>query len=406
MPQQKCEVRVLDIRELSQAAEELRRVGADPRSWDIMAPKAVFKVIKVTDLPLPAAIILKQEMLSLGADAAVAREVITAKIKSSDVLLLGTVSQLERLADKITAQPFGLGRLSTELRRILSQLTWPRRYDLNCRGRILHLGQRPHIMGVLNLTPDSFSDGGQYNTLDRAVHRAHEMVAQGADIIDVGGESTRPGAEPISLDEELHRVLPVVERLCAELKVPISVDTYKADVAERAVEIGAHMINDISALTFDERMPGVVAKSGTALVLMHMKGTPRNMQHSPQYDDVMAEISRFLRRQAQAAEAAGISGDRLAVDPGIGFGKRAVDNLVILNRLDEFHALGFPVLVGVSRKSFIGQVLDLPVDDRLEGTAAAVALSVARGAHILRVHDVEAMDRVVRVAQAICRAVG
>ncbi|MCK4272931.1 dihydropteroate synthase, partial [bacterium] len=227
-----------------------------------------------------------------------------------------------------------------------------------------------------------------------------------ADIIDVGGESTRPGSQPVSLKEELRRVLPVVEKLCAELKVPVSVDTYKAEVAERALKAGAHIINDISALTFDRRMAEVVAESGAALVLMHIKGTPRNMQRNPRYDDVMAEIFHFLARRVQKAEEAGIARDRLVVDPGIGFGKRVEDNLVILNRLGELHALGLPVLVGVSRKSFIGKVLDLPVDDRLEGSAAAVTLAVAGGAHILRVHDVGAMSRVARMAHAICGTLG
>lgn len=261
-------------------------------------------------------------------------------------------------------------------------------------------------MGVLNLTPDSFSDGGQFNALERAIPRAHEMVAQGADIIDVGGESTRPGAQPIPLDEELRRVIPVVERLSAELKVPISVDTYKAEVADRALKAGVHIVNDISALRFDQRMSQVVAENKAALVLMHMKGTPRNMQRNPRYDDVMQEIIQFLAQQLQKAEEAGISRSRLIVDPGIGFGKRVQDNLTILNRLGELHTLGVPVLVGVSRKSFIGKVLDLPVEDRLEGSAAATALAVTRGAHMLRVHDVKEMNRVVQMAHAISVAMG
>lgn len=399
-------IRLLDIRELSQATRELKRIGANGRSWDILAPKAIFKVIKVSNLPFPAATILKQEMLSLGADAAVARGVVTARARRSDVLIMGTVGQLSRLADKISAQPFGLGRLSTEIHRVIADLKAPHQRQLHCRGKVLPLGQRPYLMGVLNLTPDSFSDGGQFDTMDGAISRAHEMVAQGADIVDVGGESTRPGAQPVPLKEELRRVLPVVERLCAELKVPISVDTYKAEVAERALKAGAHMVNDISALTFDRRMSEVVAESEAALVLMHMKGTPQNMQRNPRYEDVMNEIFQFLTRRVQKATEAGISRDRLVIDPGIGFGKQVRDNLVILNRLGELHTLDVPILVGVSRKSFIGKVLDLPVHDRLEGSAAAVALAVARGAHILRVHDVREMNRVARMAHAISMAMG
>lgn len=400
------QVRILDIRELSQATKELKRIGTDPRSWDILAPKTVFRVIKVSDLPFPAATILKQEMLSLGADAAVARGVVTARAKRSDVLIMGTVAQLERLADKISAQPFGLAQLATEIGRIIADLRVPRQHHLHCRGIVLPLSQRPHIMGVLNVTPDSFSDGGQFNTLEQALPRAQEMVAQGADLIDVGGESTRPGAQQVPLEEELRRVLPVVERLCTELRVPISVDTRKSEVAERALKAGAHMINDISALAFDKRMAGIVAQSGAALVLMHMKGTPRSMQHRPRYDDVMAEISHFLGRRAHKAVEAGIPRHRLVVDPGIGFGKRVEDNLVILNRLGELHALGLPVLVGVSRKSFIGKILQLPVDDRVEGSETSVALAVAQGAHILRVHDVREMARAIRMAHAISAAKG
>jgi dihydropteroate synthase len=400
------QVRVLDIRELSQATKELKRVGADARSWNIMAPKVIFKVIKVSDLPFPAAAILKQEMLSLGADAAVARGVITAKAKRSDVLIMGTLAQLERLAEKISAQPFGLAGISAEIQRILARLRADHQHQLDCRGILLPLSQRPHIMGVLNLTPDSFSDGGQFNTSEQAIPRAHEMAAQGADIIDVGGESSRPGARPVPLEEEIRRVLPVVERLRDELKIPISVDTRKAEVARRALKAGAHMVNDISALVFDRQMAEVVAKGEAALVLMHMKGTPRSMQRDPRYDDVMAEVFQFLSRQMQKAIRAGISINRLVVDPGIGFGKRVEDNLVILNRLAELHSLGLPVMVGVSRKSFIGKVLGLPVGDRLAGSAAATALAVARGAHILRVHDVNEMSRVIRVAQAISMTTG
>lgn len=261
-------------------------------------------------------------------------------------------------------------------------------------------------MGVLNVTPDSFSDGGQYEALERAVPRAHQMMEQGADLIDVGGESTRPGAHRVPLREELRRVIPVVERLCSQLKVPISVDTYKAEVARQALRAGAHMINDISALRFDRRLAQAVADSGAALILMHMKGSPRSMQRAPGYDDVMAEVFAFLAGQVRRAEGAGISRERLVVDPGIGFGKRVQDNLAILNRLGELHSLGLPLLVGVSRKSFIGKVLDLPVEDRLEGTSAAVAMAVAKGAHIVRVHDVKQMVRVARMTQAICQTWG
>jgi len=394
-------VRFVHLPDLPQAIAELKRIGADPRSWEIMAPKALFRAIRISAVPFPAATILKQEMLSLGGEAAVARGVLTARTKRSAVLLMGTLAQLRVLTVKIREQPFGLAGLSEQLGRLLDAAEPAGRPSLKCRRLELPLHERPHIMGVLNVTPDSFSDGGRYHALEMALDRARQMVAEGADIIDVGGESTRPGARAVELKEELRRVIPVVERLCDELSVPVSIDTYKSEVARQALKAGAHMINDISALRFDENMPRLVARTGAGLVLMHMKGTPRSMQRKPRYDDTISEIYEFLARQVRRAVEAGLTRDHLVIDPGIGFGKRVHDNLLIINRLDEFLGLGLPLLVGVSRKSFIGQVLDLPVDDRLEGTAAALSLAVARGASILRVHDVRAMVRVARMARAV-----
>ena len=395
-------LRFIELRDLPEAFTELRGVGADPRSWDIMAPKALFRVIRVSAVPFPAATILKQEMLSLGGEAAVARGVLTARTKRSAVLLMGTLAQLRALAGKITEQPFGLADLSVKLDRLLARAGDDRRPPWRCRDLELDVHERPHIMGVLNVTPDSFSDGGRYDTLEKAVARAHRMVAEGAHIIDVGGESTRPGSRPVELKEELRRIIPVVERLCGELKTPVSVDTYKSEVARRALKAGASIINDISALRFDPDMPRLIARTGAGLVLMHMKGTPRSMQRNPRYDDALSEIYRFLAGQVRRAVEAGVPREQLAIDPGIGFGKRLQDNLLIIKRLREFQGLRLPVLIGVSRKSFIGQVLDAPVDDRLEGTAAAVSMAVAGGAGILRVHDVRQMVRIVRMTRAIC----
>ena len=396
-------VRFVDLDNLSQTTAELKRIGADPRSWEIMAPKALFRVIRVSPMPFPAATILKQEMLSLGGEAAVARGVLTARTKRSPVLLMGTLAQLRALSRKIAVQPFGLADLAGQLGGLLDQAGETGPQPWNCRDLELDVHDRPLIMGVLNVTPDSFSDGGRYDTLESALDRARQMAAEGADIIDVGGESTRPGARPVELKEECRRVIPVVERLCSELDVPVSVDTYKTGVARRALKAGARIINDISALRFDPKMPALIARSGAGLVLMHMKGTPRSMQRKPHYDDAVSEIYRFLAAQVRLAVKAGIAREQLVIDPGIGFGKRVQDNLLLINRLDEFLGLGLPVLVGLSRKSFIGQVLDVPVGDRLEGTAAALSLAVARGAGVLRVHDVRRMVRVARMARAISK---
>jgi len=263
--------------------------------------------------------------------------------------------------------------------------------ELNPDGRVL-------IMGILNVTPDSFSNGGRFLSPDAAVKRALIMEKEGADIIDVGGESSRPGAEPVPVEEELRRVIPVLERLRGKLRIPISIDTTKAEVAEAALRAGASIVNDISALRFDPAMASVVAEFGAGLVLMHMLGTPKTMQQDPHYEDVVREVREFLAERALYAQSQGIPREAIAVDPGIGFGKTVEHNLELLRRLPELVELGFPVLVGPSRKSFIGAILGLGVEERLEGTLVACAVAVVRGADILRVHDVREVRRAADLA--------
>ncbi|MBI3994494.1 MAG: dihydropteroate synthase [Nitrospirae bacterium] len=258
-------------------------------------------------------------------------------------------------------------------------------------------------MGILNVTPDSFSDGGLFLKTDDAIRRAEALVEEGADLIDVGGESSRPGADPVPAEEEIRRVVPVIEHLSKRLSVPISIDTSKAGVALRAIAAGARIINDISALRFDPEMAPLAAETGAPVVLMHMQGTPKEMQARPVYTDVVREITAFFKSRIRFAERSGIARDRILLDPGIGFGKTTEHNLEILARLSEFRSLGRPVLIGPSRKSFIGRVLDLPAAERLEGTAAAVAAGILHGASIVRVHDVRAMVRVARMVEAIER---
>ncbi|MBE2888671.1 dihydropteroate synthase [Geobacter anodireducens] len=269
------------------------------------------------------------------------------------------------------------------------------------RSRRIDLTSRPCIMGVLNVTPDSFSDGNCYLDPAAAEDRALAMVAEGADIVDIGGESTRPGAPSVSEAEEMQRVVPLVERLAAKLPVPLSVDTYKAAVAREALAAGAEVINDISGLTFDPGMATTVAEARAGLVVMHTRGTPAMMQRDTAYDDLIAEVLGSLRYSMGRAQAAGIPNEQIVVDPGICFGKSVDGNLEILRRLAEFASLGRPILVGTSRKSFIGAVLDREVADRLFGTAATVAVAVANGASILRVHDVRAMRDVALMTRAI-----
>jgi dihydropteroate synthase len=268
-------------------------------------------------------------------------------------------------------------------------------------GRLLPVHERVHLMGILNVTPDSFSDGGLHTGRASAVRRALQMVDEGADVIDVGGESTRPGADPVSVSEELERVIPVIAEVVDQTGVAVSVDTTKSEVARAALEAGAVIVNDVSALRFDPGMTGLVAESGAGVVLMHMLGEPRTMQASPTYANVVDEVRSALLGWAGGAEDQDVERDRIVIDPGIGFGKTREHNLTLLKSLESLTGAGYPVLVGPSRKSFIGATLDLPVDDRLEGTAAVVAWVVAAGARIVRIHDVKEMARVVRMVEAI-----
>ena len=272
------------------------------------------------------------------------------------------------------------------------------------REHVLPIHERVLIMGVLNVTPDSFSDGGRYPDVAAAVARAEAMEADGADLLDIGGESSRPGAQPVSLEEELARVLPVVSALAGRVRVPISVDTTKAEVARRALDAGAAVINDISALRGDPGMADVVARSRAGLVLMHMQGTPAMMQDHPAYASVVEEVGDFLQARVDAAVSAGIDRERIAVDPGIGFGKTGEQSLALMGGLAAFLSLGRPIVIGPSRKSFVGAVLERPVHEREWGTAAAVAAGVLQGAHVVRVHSVAQMRDVARVAQAIREA--
>jgi len=279
--------------------------------------------------------------------------------------------------------------------------TGRRSFSLRLGARRLDLGVRTAIMGIVNVTPDSFSDGGSF--LDPAAAIAHglRLAAEGADILDVGGESTRPGAEPVAEHEEARRVLPVIRELAARSGVPVSIDTSKAAVAAAALAAGASMVNDVSALRADPGLGEVVARSGAALVLMHMRGTPRTMQQAPHYDDLVGEVVAELAAGVARAVAAGVEPEKILIDPGIGFGKTLEHNLELLNRLGGLDALGRAILVGPSRKAFIGRLLDLPASERVEGTIAACCCAADRGAHLVRVHDVGPVRRALRVADAI-----
>ena len=321
-----------------------------------------------------------------------------------EIVLTGSPDQLRRLSLLLTRDPRIPSNLAQTIDSLLDNYLRSD-YKIDCRGRVLDLGSRTHIMGILNMTPDSFSDGGLYADPARALAHARDMVSLGADIIDIGGESTRPGADPLTEEEEANRIIPIIERLTSEFMVPVSVDTYKSSVAIKALEAGASIVNDISGLRFSPAMARVVADHGAAVVIMHIKGTPRDMQLNPVYGDVIGEIMDHLEESVAIALKAGIVRNRIMIDPGIGFGKTLEHNLTILERLDELRALGFPIVLGTSRKRFIGTVLDIAEPkDRIEGSAATVALGIERGACIVRVHDVGYMTKVARMTDAIVRA--
>lgn len=273
-----------------------------------------------------------------------------------------------------------------------------------CADRVLEIKRCPLIMGIVNVTPDSFSDGGQHGTVDAAVAHGRRLVEEGADILDIGGESTRPGAQEVPLDEELGRVVPVVRALAREPGCVISVDTRKAEVARQAMAAGARIINDVSALAGDPAMAGVAAATGAGVVLMHMKGMPETMQADPRYDNVVDEVMAFFRARLLVAESAGIARESMVVDPGIGFGKSVEHNLALMAQAETFSGLGVPVLVGASRKRFIGAITGRPVEDRLAGSVACAALCAWKGVHVIRVHDVGASRDAVRMAAAIAEA--
>ena len=280
-------------------------------------------------------------------------------------------------------------------------------YQLSCCGPPLQLGHRTLVMGVLNVTPDSFSDGGLYFEPRKAVERALALVEAGADMIDIGGESSRPagpygkGASVVSLKEELNRTIPIIEAIAPQLNVPISIDTTKAEVARQAIDNGATIVNDISALRFDPGMVPLIAETGVAVVLMHMQGTPSTMQQNPMYDDVVSDILDFLSAQINSAEAMGISQSQIVIDPGLGFGKKYAHNIEILARLSEFHALGYPLLMGASRKQFTAP--QSHPQERLPGSISAIALGAVAGVHIVRVHDVTETVQSLALLDSVCR---
>jgi len=386
-----------------EAAEILRQMDVDPYGIAAMVPKMANVNIHVQGLPCKVANIIKQEMLSIGGDAAVARGSVSCSVEKTDLVLIGTRKQIRRFTEKIAFQPFGLAVLADALRMLLENLA-VKRWEIRTGRRVMILDDRTLVMGILNVTPDSFSDGGRFESPEDAIACGLQMVADGADMLDVGGESTRPGAVPVPLKEELRRTLPVIRGLSGQVDVPISIDTTKAVVAREAVAAGAEVINDISAMRLDDQMAKVMAQSGAGLVFMHMRGVPKTMQHGDlHYPSLQGEIIEFFRERLRTAQAAGIPPEQVIIDPGIGFGKTRGDSLKLIRHLPEFKVLGRPILTGPSRKSFLGKQGDRGAADLTARTAAAVTAAIMNGCQIVRVHDVREMKGVAAVADAIAR---
>ena len=397
-------IRYLHLTSEKEALDALKRADVDPYGIQAMLPKMFHLNIVLDGLECRVANIIKQEMLSLGGDAAVARGTVACSVTRTDVILMGTLKQMQRFADKISAQPFGLGAISERIREILKNV-FADSFLLRTSRREMNLGERTLIMGILNVTPDSFSDGGRFDSPEKAVEEGIRMAEEGADILDIGGESSRPGSDPVSPEEEMRRVIPVIRALASRTDLPLSVDTMKASVARKALEEGAEIVNDVSAMGSDEAMAKVVADAGAAVVLMHMRGVPKSMQAGDlAYHSLRGEIIAYLRKGIERAGNVGIDPTQIMVDPGIGFGKTTEDNMRLISHLSEFKILGRPILVGASRKAFIGRVTGGTPAERDEGTAAAVTAAILNGGQVIRVHEVAMMKKVATMADALLRA--
>ncbi|GED55214.1 MULTISPECIES: dihydropteroate synthase [Brevibacillus] len=389
---------VIHAQNRMEVEEELACQGVKPADRERFADAGEPLQIHVERLAFEEAALLRKEMQLLGGDAVMHDN--PALPDLTDLYMKGTYGQWQALLERIPDQTDGLRVAAAEVRELLAMRRQLRqRKAIHCKSHVLPLGQKTLVMGILNVTPDSFSDGGRYTDIERAIAQARALVEAGADIIDIGGESTRPGSAPVELAEELDRVIPVVRALVEELSVPLSVDTYKSEVAEQAIRAGAHIINDVWGAKKDRRIAEVAAQHEVPIILMHNR-------EDTAYTHFFSDMVRDLRKSVAIAREAGVRDEMIILDPGIGFAKSLEQNLEAMRRLDDLVALGYPVLLGTSRKSMIGRVLDLPVEERLEGTAATVALGVAKGCQIVRVHDVKEMKRVTAMMDAMLKGGG
>ncbi|MCM8779944.1 MAG: dihydropteroate synthase [Candidatus Omnitrophica bacterium] len=393
---------IISLRRPQDLKKLMQEFSVDKYGIEIMLPKAIARLVRFDGLSNIAANILKQEMLSFGADVAIARGALTGQAKQTDGLLIGNLSQYKKLIAKLKRQPFGLDKFSRDLEKTLNNFQ-KEKFILDLGRHKLNLGRRALIMGIANVTPDSFSGDGLYGlSAERIARIIDEKVKLGADIIDLGAESSRPGAKRISPKEELKRILPVLKLLNKTLHVPLSVDTYKPQVARAALDNGASLINDITGLR-SKGLGKIIARYKAGIILMHMQGNPQTMQKNPRYKSLISQIIVYLDNSIKRALDVGIDKDKIIIDPGIGFGKTLGHNLEILKHLSDFRSLGFPILVGVSRKSFIGVITKQLPQERLSGSIAASILAVINGANIVRVHDVKETKEALQVIDAIVR---
>jgi len=377
---------------------ELKSIGVDERAFEIFKDKSNLILLKLYNINAKGANILKQEFIGTGGDVAVHRDVASWKVPLTNCLLIGTKRTYKTVLKKLSREPFfGLKEVKEAIQKTITPKKLP---VYKIRNKTFNFKKEKFIMGILNVTPDSFSDGGMYNNMESALKHTKKMIEEGADIIDIGGESTRPGAEEVSKEEEKKRVIPVIKEIRNNFpNIPISIDTYKAIVAEEALKNGANMVNDISGLRFDRQMKKIVKEFDVPIVLMHIKGTPRNMQKNPFYKDIMKELLEYFDERITTLTDFGIK--KIIIDPGIGFGKRVEDNFKIIRNLNEFTVFNLPILLGTSRKSFIGKTVNETVEKRLHGTVAVNAYALVNGANIIRVHDIKPHKDLIKIFQAI-----
>lgn len=390
------------IRPLSKSrklTKEISLIDADKGSIPFFKAKSHMLYFKIYGIKSGEANILKQELLSRGGDLVVSQKCAVCGAEETDALIMATRKTLKQLTAKLAFLPYwSLPKIKTQLEEFLQES--PKNNLILPRSRSLDVWNKPLIMGIINLTPDSFYDKSRTKE-DELLLKVKEYIDQGADIIDIGGESTRPGSDSVSLEEELERVIPAVKLIRTKYDIPISLDTYKAEVARQGLEAGADIVNDISGFQFDDEMADLVKETGAPIVIMHMKGNPKTMQDDPKYDDLMKEICDYFEERIEYALSKGIKKEQIILDPGIGFAKRLEDNLAILKYMDEFKVFGLPLLIGASHKSVIKDVLQVPINERLSGTLATTASATQLGANIIRVHNIKENKQVIDMIYAI-----